>query len=155
MKLLFIILGILFHISAFSKEKDINTCCATGIFACDGLTKNLVCNNFGVSECKCRDFPEITKTIDRPKNSVINDSVVGWSCKKGHVQRRDECLDLFIPENATLDQNGHTWSCNEGFRMYRNRCKKIKLPKNAVISGNGWVCKEGHKRYKRKCVKKY
>lgn len=64
------------------------------------------------------------KCVKLPKHSVASDSIPGWNCKKGYIQKRSRCIKVPVPKNAHLLPDGKTWECDKGYRKYRSACIK-------------------------------
>ena len=89
-----------------------------------------------------------------PPNASMDYAGHSWSCNKGFVQIRNECVALQIPPNAVMDYAGHSWSCNKGFVQIRNECVALQIPPNAVMdyAGHSWSCNKGFVQIRNECV---
>lgn len=74
-------------------------------------------------DCKRHEHFFEGKCVKLPKHAVASDSVPGWNCKPGYVQKRMNCDKMAIPKNARLTPDGKNWECREGFRRYRGTCR--------------------------------
>lgn len=73
--------------------------------------------------CKKKETFFEGKCVKLPTHAVPSDSVPGWNCKPGYVQKRMNCEKITVPKNARLTEDGKNWECLEGFRRYRGTCK--------------------------------
>lgn len=75
-------------------------------------------------KCKKKEHYFDGSCVKLPKHAIPSDSIPGWSCKQGYVQKRSRCIKIDLPPNAHLSQDGKTWVCKEGFKKYRSTCIK-------------------------------
>lgn len=75
-------------------------------------------------KCKSKEHFFEGKCIKIPKHAMASDSIPGWICKRGYVQKRSRCIKIDLPPHSHLSPDGKTWECNEGFRKYRSTCVK-------------------------------
>lgn len=64
------------------------------------------------------------KCVSVPKHAVPSNSVPGWTCKPGYVQKRLYCQKIKVPSHAELSEDGRSWQCQEGYERYRTSCRK-------------------------------
>lgn len=64
------------------------------------------------------------KCIKIPTHAVVSEQNPGWTCKPGHLQKRNRCVKIKLPRHAHFLEDGKTWACKDGYERYRYRCQK-------------------------------
>lgn len=82
-----------------------------------------------IPEVTVKDCPAGTNLFEGscvkvPAHALPSDSVPGWSCKRGYVQKRSRCEKIKIPSHAELSPDGKGWECKQNYKRYRGRCQK-------------------------------
>lgn len=75
-------------------------------------------------KCKRKENFFEGKCIKIPKHAIASDSIPGWICKRGYVQKRSRCIKIDLPPHSHLSPDGKSWECDEGFQKYRSTCVK-------------------------------